>query len=138
MHVKRRYLAIFLGLMALGISKTATAREESVPDLAGQWSWKWQDAEGETHRHVLEVEGKPPKLAARERFDDLPPVRVDDLKLEKDEIRFTVRRGEKTARYEGKVAGPDTINGKVTILEGGQSTPFGWTARRERPQKTGP
>ncbi len=105
------------------------------PKLAGTWTWTWKDPQGETHRHVLEVEGIGTKLAARERFDDLAPVRVSDLKLDGKKIQFTVVRGAKRSDYKGVVADPDpdTMSGKVTITQEGQPTEFLWKAQREKP-----
>ena len=58
------------------------ARAAEPPKLAGTWTWTWKDRIGETHRHILEVEGVGTKLAARELFDDQPAVAVSNLTLD--------------------------------------------------------
>src|SRR5688572_27443041 len=98
-----------------------SGRGADVSGLAGTWSWSWKDAEGNEHRHVLDVEGVDTKLAARERLDDLPPVRVTDLKLVDKRVRFSVVRGKNRADYSGVWADADSINGTVTVTTEGQS-----------------
>jgi hypothetical protein len=100
------------------------------PNLAGTWTWTWKDPQGATHRHVMEVEGVAAKLAARERSDALPPVRVSDLKLDGKNVGFTIVRGPRRADYRGVVADPDTINGKVSVALEGQTTEYVWKAKR--------
>jgi len=82
------------------------------------------------HRHVLDIEGVDTKLAARERLDDSPPVRVNDLKLADKRVRFSVVRGKNRADYSGVWADADTINGTVTVTIEGQSTEHVWKATR--------
>ena len=106
-----------------------------VSGLAGTWSWSWKDAEGKEHRHVLDIEGVDAKLAARERLDDLPPVRVSDLKLEDKRVRFSVIRGENRAEYSGVWADSNTINGTVTVTTEGQSKEHVWKATRSDKKK---
>src|SRR5436305_2604550 len=86
--------------LALVLAVPATAADDAAK-LAGTWTWMWKDAEGETHRHVLEVEGTGNKLSARERFDDQEPVKVIDLKVAGKKVNFTVIRGQRTAVYSG-------------------------------------
>jgi hypothetical protein len=105
-------------------------------DIAGTWTWQWKDAQNVTHRHVLEVEGKGNKLAARERFDDLDPVKVTDLKVTGKKVTFSVLRGDRRSAYSGSLSGADTINGNVTVsVEGGDEAEYGWTATREPVKK---
>jgi hypothetical protein len=111
---------------------SARARAADVPKLAGNWTWSWKDPAGATHRHILEVEGVGAKLAARERFDDLPAVRVADLKLDGKDVRFSVVRDQRRADYRGVVDGDGaTINGTVTVTSDGESNEFVWKAARE-------
>jgi hypothetical protein len=108
------------------------ARAADVPKLAGNWTWTWNDASGNTHRHILEVEGLQTKLAARERFDDMAAVKVEDLALDGRKIRFSVVRDKRRAAYSGVVADDDkTINGTVNVTVDGESNEFGWKATRE-------
>jgi hypothetical protein len=106
------------------------ARGADVSGLAGAWTWSWKDAAGEEHRHVLDIEGIDTKLAARERVDDLPPVRVKDLKLKDKRVSFSVIRGKNRADYLGVWADSDTINGTVTVTTEGQSKEHVWKAKR--------
>jgi hypothetical protein len=56
-----------------------------------------------------------PRLAARERLDVLPPVRVTDLKVaEKEGHLLRHPRWANRARLVGVRAEANTINGKVT------------------------
>lgn len=126
-------LRLILATCVLLIGRPAPGADAPAHDLSGTWTWKWQDAEGETHEHVLEVEGKAPKLAARERFDGLPPVRAEDILVDGTSVRLTVRRGDRISRYVGEFADRDTINGKVTVTVDGQPQQYGWTARRQKP-----
>jgi hypothetical protein len=113
-----------------------SVRADEPVDLAGTWTWSWKDAQGETHRHVLEIEGSGSKLTARERFDDQDAVKINDLKVVDKKINFSVLRGDRRAMYEGTIAAPDTINGKITVSsEGGQENEFGWTATRQPVKK---
>lgn len=128
-------LAVLGGLL-FSPSFAASVRAEPVPKLAGNWTWTWKDTAGETHRHVLEVEGLGTKIAARERFDDLPAVRVADLKLDGKKIRFSVVRDSRKAEYSGVVADDLTaINGTVTVTLDGQANEFPWKAIPEAKTK---
>jgi hypothetical protein len=79
---------------------------------------------------MMEVEGVAAKLAARGRFDALPPVRVSDLKLDGKNVGFTIVRGPPRADYLGVVADPDTSHGKVSVTLEGQTTESVWKAKR--------
>jgi hypothetical protein len=125
-----------LGGLLISAPFARGARAEDVPKLAGNWTWSWKDTAGETHRHVLEVEGLNSKLAARERFDDLPAVRVADLKLDGKKIRFLVVRDKRRADYSGVVdEDARTIEGTVTVTIDEQSNEFPWKATREIPKE---
>ena len=115
-------------LLVAGSGRSALGAD--VSGLAGTWTWSWKDAEGKEHRHVLDVEGVDTKLAARERLDDLPPVRVNNLKLADKRVRFSVVRGNTRADYSGVWADPNTINGTVTVTTEGQSKEEVWKATR--------
>jgi hypothetical protein len=124
-------LALGLAIGALLAAPVLASPAQDPPRLAGSWAWKWKDAQGETHRHVLELEGEGAKLAGRERFDDAPAVKVDNLKVDGKTIQFSVSRGERMSLYKGTVASAGIINGLVTVTEKGQANEFGWTATRE-------
>lgn len=128
---QRNALVTMVLLSGVVHASAAWASGEDVPKLAGQWTWTWKDRNGEEHRHYLEVEGAGTKLAARERFDDLDPVRVSDLKLEGKKLRFSVVRDKKRADYNGVVADSETINGTVTVTFEEQATEFEWKAKRQ-------
>jgi len=120
------------GGLVLARPLAGVSRAADVPKLAGNWTWTWKDPAGETHRHILEVEGLGTKLAARERFDDMPAVRVADLSLDGKKVRFSVVRDKRRADYSGVVADDDaTINGTVNVTVDGQADEFVWKARRE-------
>lgn len=122
---------LWLSLMVLLAQVPAVADEPT--DVAGTWTWSWKDAQGTTHTHVLDVEkGAKGELAARERYDDLEAVKVDDLKVNGKDVTFSVKRGERHSSYSGKLADGDTINGKVMVtVNGGQAGEYGWTATRK-------
>jgi hypothetical protein len=125
-----------LGGLLISVSFPAKARAEQVPKLAGNWTWTWKDTAGETHRHVLEVEGLGTKIAARERFDDLPAVRVADLKLDGKKFRFSVVRDSRKAEYSGVVADDlSAIKGTVIVTTDGQMNEFPWKATPEASTK---
>lgn len=119
--------------LALTLTAAGAVDEEATPaDLAGTWTWSWKDAQGTTHKHVLEVESAGGKLTARERMDDLEPVKVGDLKRTGDRVTFSVLRGDTRAAYDGKLADADTINGDVMVTPANNIVEeYGWTARRE-------
>ncbi|WP_435015985.1 hypothetical protein TA3x_003543 [Tundrisphaera sp. TA3] len=129
-----RHAAMALGLAAwfatLGLA-AAPAPEDVVPKLAGTWTWKWKDAAGETHKHTLELEGENDKLTGRERFDDKPAVKVENLKLDGKNLSFASTHGKRRSEYKGKLGDSDTINGTVSVSIEGQASEFGWTATRE-------
>lgn len=132
-HATRRLASgLALGLLSL---MPAGAAADDTPALTGTWTWDWKDGQGATHRHVLEVEGAGETLSARERFDDLDPVKVEGLKVEGKKVNFSVQRGERRATYSGTIADDKTINGNVVVLVGNQSNEFTWTARRLPPGK---
>jgi hypothetical protein len=125
-------------LMAAGPSLLTTAgAADDLPNLAGNWTWSWKDPSGKTHRHLLEVEGIGAKLAARERFDDLEPIPVRDLRLDGKTLQFSVVRGDRRADYRGIVADRDTINGTVKVTANGESSEDRWEASR-KPQQEAP
>src|SRR5262245_27382577 len=106
--------ALVGGGLVLGGPAAGRSRAADVAKLAGNWTWTWNDPAGDTHRHILEVEGLADKLAARERFDDQPAARVTDLSLDGRKVKFTVIRGKRRADYSGVVSSDNsTINGTV-------------------------
>jgi hypothetical protein len=127
-------LTLTLGLlMVAGSSFDTTVRAaDDVSNLAGTWTWSWKDPAGVTHRHLLEVEGIDTKLAARERFDDLEPVPVREIRRDGKSLRFTVVRGDRRADYYGIMADPNTINGTVKVTAMGETTEDRWEATRKR------
>jgi hypothetical protein len=131
------HVSAIVGASLLLALDTGIARGDDIPKLAGNWTWTWKDRDGEEHRNVLEIEGEGAKLAARERFDDLEPVRVNDLKVDAKKVTFAVVRGAKTSSYSGVVADSETINGTVTVTVDGDSTEFVWKAKR-KPSKDKP
>lgn len=132
----RRY-RIVLGFLIVtaapvALRLPAQAQTQEVSKIAGAWTWTWKDRVGNTHRHVMEVEGTGTKLAAREIFDEQLPVRVTNLTLDGAAIKFTVVRGETKSEYKGKVADKDHMNGKVLVSTGGEATEFVWKAERRK------
>jgi hypothetical protein len=127
-------LAVSILVVSAAAAGGGMAAEPAAPAaLAGTWTWTWKDPKGQTHRHVIEVEGTGKALAAQEVFDELPPVRVTNLKVEGNNVRFTVVRGRKRSDYSGKIADPDHINGTVLVADGeGQATEFVWKAERRK------
>jgi hypothetical protein len=124
-----------LGVALLLAIPWATARADDASKLVGTWTWSWKGADGTTHTHTLEVEGSGEKLAARERFDDLEAVKVNDLKVDGKKVSFSVLRGKRRSEYNGKLDGDDTIDGKVLVEDDGRSNEYTWTAKREKPKK---
>lgn len=122
--------SIFVSLLLLSPCAAADP-----PDISGTWTWAWKDANGRMHRHVLEVEGKGTRLAARERFDDLEPVKASALKLDGAKIQMTVIRGHHRAEYSGVVVDAKTINGQVTVEQAGEKNDYPWKATREAAPK---
>ena len=135
MAIRRCVLLALCVASCLAAGSGRLARGADVSGLAGTWSWSWKDSEGKEHRHVLDIEGVDTKLAARERLDDLPPVRVSDLKLADKRVRFSVVRGKNRADYSGVLADPNTINGTVTATREGQSKENVWKATRRDKKK---
>lgn len=129
----RTSLLVLCCAAAALLGSGSALRADEPPKLDGTWTWTWKDPQGATHRHVLEVEGVGKKLAARERFDALPPVPASGLKLDGKNIQFTVVRGDKRADYRGVLDDPDTINGKVSIKQDGDLNEYLWKATREKP-----
>ncbi|HWE36942.1 MAG TPA: hypothetical protein VG406_10285 [Isosphaeraceae bacterium] len=123
------------GLVLLLAIPGAAARADDAPKLAGSWTWSWKGPDGTEHKHVLEVEGTGAKLAARERFDDLEAVKVNDLKVDGKKVSFSVLRGKRRSEYNGKLDGDDTIDGKVLVEDDGRSNEYTWTAKREKTKK---
>jgi len=127
----RRSVLVALGIASCLVAGSGRLAEGAdVSGLAGTWTWSWKDSEGKEHRHVLDVEGVEGKLAARERLDDLPPVRVTDLKVADEKVSFSVVRGKNRAAYSGVWADANTINGTVTLTTEGQSNEEVWKATR--------
>lgn len=135
MAIRRNVLLTLCAAYCLVAGSGRLARGADVSGLAGTWSWSWKDAEGKEHRHVLDIEGVDTKLAARERLDDLPPVRVSDLKLADKRVRFSVVRDKNRADYSGVWADSNTINGTVTVTTEGQSKENVWKATRRDKKK---
>jgi hypothetical protein len=135
MAIRRDVLLALCAASCLVVGPGRLAIGADVSGLAGTWTWSWKDAEGMEHRHVLDIEGVDTKLAARERRDDLPPVRVNDLKLTDKRVRFSVVRGNSRADYSGVWADANTLNGTVTVTIEGQSTEHVWKATRSDKKK---
>ncbi len=135
MAIRRHVVLAFCAASCLVAGSGRPVRGADVSGMAGTWSWSWKDAEGNEHRHVLDIEGVDTKLAARERVDDLPPVRINDLKLADKRVRFSVVRGKNRADYSGVWADTNTINGTVTVTAEGQSKENVWKATRQDKKK---
>src|SRR4051812_48177584 len=110
-------MLLVLGLVGVGLEASTRADADV---LVGSWTWSWKDGMGVTHNHVLEVEGTGDKLAARERFDDGAPIRVDDLKMTGQKVSFSSLRDGRRAAYSGTLKGKDLIDGMVTVTDDGQ------------------
>lgn len=123
-----QHVSAAVSLALLFVSPTFAA---DPPDISGTWTWSWKDAAGRTHRHVLEVEGKGSRLAARERANDLEPVKASAIKLNGTKIQLTVVRGDHRAEYSGVVVEGNTINGRVTVEQDGTTNDYPWKATRE-------
>lgn len=132
MLTSARSLAVALLLAA---PWAAPARADDAAKLVGTWTWSWKGPDGTTHKHVLDVEGAGEKLAARERFDDLEAVKVNDLKVEGQKVSFSVLRGKRRSEYNGKFDGADTLDGKVLVEDDGHSNEYTWTAKRDKAEK---
>lgn len=126
--------AVAIGVFLLAAAPRAGAEELS--KLAGRWTWSWKDPSGTTHEHSLDVEGVGKKLAARERFDQEPAVKVDALTLDGKKVSFSVTRDQKRAEYSGALDG-DTIKGVVIITIDGQKSEYPWNATRGTIKKAG-
>lgn len=126
-----KWLLVSLAGALMTPAATQVLGGEESSALAGTWTWSWKDPKGDKHTHILEVEGMGTKLAARERFDDLPPVVVSKLTFDGKSVRFTVVRGNRRAAYSGVLDKADTINGTVTITTDGQSEEHEWQAKRK-------
>lgn len=132
-------LVSFLATGPSGQSVVASASsEDKAPEIAGTWTWSWDDSKGVTHRHTLEIEGTGSKWAGRERFDDEAPVRVTEIKSEGKKVHFVVVRGAHRAEYSGVIDKSDRINGTVTTTDGGESQESIWKAERKRPAVQAP
>ena len=120
-------------LFAIAIIGAATTLALAVEpsSISGTWTWEWKDGQGITHRHVLDIEGDGNSLAGLERFDDLPAVKVEGLKVEGKAVNFSVKRGERHASYSGKFTDADTISGNVNVAVDNQTSEFAWTASRK-------
>ena len=130
----RRSLGVILGaiLVCPILLIVPTQADDTIPKLAGTWTWKWKDALGETHQHTLEVEGEGKTMVARERYDNEKSIKVDKIELDGEKLTIAVTRGDRHSVYVGKIADADTINGLVTVnTEGQPVSEFGWTAKRE-------
>ena len=132
--MRRRSRLAWISLALAATALGAAPRDEEA-GLVGTWSWTWKDAAGTTHKHVLEVEGSGDKLSARERFDDLEPVKVTDLKLADKKVTFSVNRAKRPASYSGTLKSKDLIEGLVNVTTDGQASEFGWEAKRQGSKK---
>ena len=139
LHHSTRRRSLLLVAFALTLARpwasTPVGAAEEVPGLAGAWTWSWKDTAGQTHRHLLEVEGLGAKVAARERFDDLEPAPVQNLQVAGKNIRFTIVRGNRSAEYRGILADRDSINGTVLVTFSGETSEDPWEATRVKPTK---
>ena len=132
MRYRSRPAWVFIAVSAAALG---WAPRDGDAGLIGTWSWTWKDAAGATHKHVLEVEGSGDKLSARERFDDLEPVKVTDLKLVNKKVTFSVTRAKRQATYSGTLKSNDLIDGLVNVTTDGQASEFGWEAKRQGSKK---
>ena len=120
-------------LFALPLSSTADAAPAK---LEGTWTWEWKDGQGTTHHHKLVVEGSGAAASARERFDDLDAVKVEDFKVDGKKVTFSVKHGDRMAAYSGTLGDDDTINGLVTVtVAEDPANEFAWTAKRKATEK---
>jgi hypothetical protein len=122
---------LFLAFCA-GATSAGPAPDDKPMNMAGTWRWKWTDAEGTVHNHVLEVEGEGKTLSARERFDDGEPVKVNDLAIDGKTVSFSVTRGALHASYKGKFKSADHIDGTVDTTNAEKPVEqFAWSADRD-------
>lgn len=127
------FVALCLGTTTACLADDGKSADGEKPmKMAGTWRWKWTDAKGVIHHHVLEVEGEGKTLSARERFDDEKPVKINDMKVEGKTVTFSVTRGDHHAAYKGKFKSDDHIDGTVDVNERQEvSEEYGWSADRE-------
>ena len=139
---RRLIFNVVLPCIAVGLSGStlhaSSPPPEKTPDFAGTWMWSWKDSQGRTHQHVLEIEGTGSTLAGRERFDDEGPVRVTEIKTERNKVQFTVVRGARRAEYRGVIDKSDDINGTVVTTDGGETQEAVWKAKRKPTPKESP
>jgi hypothetical protein len=118
-------------LLAVATASLPASSDDKADAVVGTWTWSWKDAEGVTHKHTLEVEGTGDKLAARETYDELEPIKVTDLKRTGKTVTFSVLRGKRQSSYSGELKESDRIEGKVNVTIEGQTSEYGWEAKRE-------
>jgi len=135
--IARRAASAFAWILLLGLSAGAAPRIGDADALVGRWSWTYKDGQGMMHKHVLDVEGAGDKIAATERRDDEPAVKVTDLKITDKKVTFSVLRDERRAAYTGTLKGKDAdlIEGLVVISGAGESHEYGWEAKKEPTKK---
>lgn len=128
-------LLSFIVAAGLGLPPAATPTPSPAPDdprpLVGVWAWSWKDEQGTLHQHALVVEPSGDSVAARERYDEEPPIAVTDLKLDGKMVSFTVLRGKRRSAYTGTLKARDLIEGLVNVAIEGQTAEYGWEAKRE-------
>lgn len=135
----------FLGLLASAAflcSVLTVSAEDKKVDPTGTWTWTQQgrggqgggDGGGQPRETVLKITKEGDKLAGTLAGGRGGETKLEDVKLEGDQISFKVTRefqgNSFTSKYSGKVSA-DSIVGKIEMERDGQTRSRDWTAKRK-------
>ena len=133
-HLHQTVLSFFvLGLVLAGITPATGADKKADPT----GTWKWEMTRGDNTRHfTLRIKLDDDKVVgsyATRRGDTENEAKIEDAKLEGDQLSFRVQREFNDRRVtidmQGKVS-QDAITGTGSFSAGDNSREFEWAAKR--------
>jgi hypothetical protein len=123
-------------LTGLACLLTSPARaDDKKADASGTWKWTFTTPNGQEIKSSMKLKHEGDKLSGVLIGRDGKEAKIEDAKVEGNNVSFQVTRermGQKfTIKYSGKLSG-DTITGKMEFNIMGEDRSIEWEAKREK------
>jgi len=131
---RHRSAALLLVLMLFTLFAQAADDAPKKSPFEGIWRWEFAMPDGSEVTPTLKLRTKDGKLTGTSRFRSGTETEIRNVKVKGDELSFDVKRDylgdEIVTHYTGKLAGNDTIKGKITAKSSGGEHSYDWEAKR--------
>jgi hypothetical protein len=136
MHRKSYALTSLIKLAACTAVALGTFVSAYAADITGTYTWtRPARGGGEEQKMTLKLKADGEKLTGTltqpGRNGQTADTEISDGTVKGDEIAFTVKRGQMSMKYSGKVSA-DAIKGKIETDRNGQTNSRDWEAKRAK------